>query len=347
MSSDSPLHRTKPGPLAEQAAVWLVQLSGDDPAACLRAEREFAVWKAADPRHAAAAACLESVVERVKTVRQGAVGTPRTARVALDAVLDRPSRPRRSDRRRVASVLALVLAMAVPAWVAVTDGSAADLLADVRSSETDWIGRTLPDGTRIVLSGRAAIDVHYDARQRTVRLLHGDIRVEVAKDAERPFFVETPLARIRALGTRFSVSHERGSTALEMFESSVSVQALEGPQEQTAVVHAGERVRLTAQGLGQIGNLDAAQVERGWRHKQLVLNDRPLAEVLAQLARHRPGGIRFEPGQFDGLRVSAVLPLDRPDDALQLLASSLPELRVRSVAGRWVWVDRAPEEASR
>lgn len=347
MRPDSSLPRSKPGPFAEQAAVWLVQLSGDDPAACVRAEREFAAWKAADPRHAEAAACLESVVERVKAVRHGAVGTPRTARVALDAVREGPGRPRRAGRRRVVRVLALMLAMAVPAWVAVADGSAADLLADVRSGEIDWISRTLPDGTRVVLSGRAAIDLHYDARQRTIRLLHGDIRVEVAKDAERPFFVETPLARIRALGTRFAVSHERGSTALEMFESSVSVQALEGPQAPTAVVHAGERMRFTAQGLGQIGKLDAAQVEQGWRHKQLVLNDRPLAEVLAQLARHRPGGIRFEPGQFDGLRVSAVLPLDRPDDALQLLASSLPELRLRSVAGRWVWAARAPEEASR
>lgn len=334
--------QTAPSPLAEQAAVWLVQLSGDDPAACQRAEREFAAWKAADPRHAAAAACLESVVERVKAVREGAAGTPRTARVALDAVLESPVRPRRSRRRRATGVLVLVLALAVPAWMVVADGSAADLLADVRSGETDWISRTLPDGTRITLSGRAAIDLQYDDHQRTVRLLHGDIRVEVAKDAERPFFVETPLARIRALGTRFAVSHERGSTALEMFESSVSVQALQGSAQAT-VVHAGERVRLTPQGLGGIGNLDAAQVEQGWQRKQLVLNDQPLADVLAQLARHRPGGIRFDPRQFDGLRVSAVLPLDRPDEALQLLASSLPEMRLRSVAGRWVWVDRVPE----
>lgn len=336
--------RSESDRLAEQAAVWLVQRSGDDPAERARVEQAFAAWKAADPRHAQAAASLEAVVDQVEGVRHSAAGNPRPAHAALDAVFNDGRRRRRAGRQRLGGVLVLALAMAVPVGLAVSEGTVADLWADVRSSETDWVSRTLPDGTRITLSGRTAIDLKYDPQQRTVRLLRGDIRVDVAKDAERPFYVETPVARIRALGTRFAVSYESGSTDLEMFESTVSVQAL-ADHEATTLVHAGERLQLTRRGAGLIEGLDAERVEQGWQHRQLVLNDRPLPEVLAQLARHRPGGIRFDAEELRALRVSAVLPLDKPDEALQLLSTIFPELRLRTLAGRWVWVDVATDHA--
>lgn len=334
--------------LTEEAAVWLVRLGGDDPVERLSAREAFDAWKAADARHAQAAAALEAVVDQVQGLRHGAAGDPRPARAALDAAFEDTRRRRRGLRQRTAGglVLTLVLALAVPAWLAGSDGTATDLLADVRSSESDWVSRTLADGTRITLSGTAAIDLRYDDRQRTVRLLHGDMRVDVAKDAARPFYVETPLARIRALGTRFSVSHDRGRTDLEMFESSVSVQAL-AAQDPVTVVRAGERAQFTRKGIVRVETLDAERVEQGWRRRQLVLNDRPLPEVLAQLARHRPGGIRFDAEELQALRVSAVLPLDRPDEALHLLATIFPDLRVRTLAGRWVWVELATEHAGR
>ncbi|WP_229722422.1 FecR family protein [Xylophilus rhododendri] len=336
--------RSEADRLAEQAADWLVRLGGDDPAERARCRQGFARWKAADPRHAQAAERIESFIERVQGVGQASDGNTRPARAALDAALG--SRSRQRARRQRVGALLVVLAMAFTASLALTGGSPGDLLADLRSGETDWVGRTLPDGSRITLSGRAAIDLHFDAASRTIRLRHGDIRIEVAHDAARPFYVETPLARIRALGTRFAVSHEQDRTRVEMFESKVSVQALASPEAAT-VVHAGERLLLTRQGLSAIEHLDAARIEQGWQRHQLVLNDRPLPEVLAQLSRHRPGGIRYDAAALQGLRVSAVLPLDRPDEALQLLLASFPELRLRTLAGRWAWVELAEAQAQK
>ena len=88
-------------------------------------------------------------------------------------------------------------------------------------------------------------------------------------------------------------------------------------------------------------------MEDGWRRRQLVLDDRPLPEVLAQLARHRPGGIRYDADRLRDLRVSAVLPLDKPDEALALLQSGFPELEVRTLAGRWAWVGLADQAAKK
>ncbi|WP_420224091.1 hypothetical protein [Pigmentiphaga litoralis] len=41
--------------------------------------------------------------------------------------------------------------------------------------------------------------------------------------------------------------------------------------------------------------------------------------------------------------MSGVLPLDKPDEALRLLQISFPELRLRYVASRWVWVSLATD----
>ena len=73
-----------------------------------------------------------------------------------------------------------------------------------------------------------------------------------------------------------------------------------------------------------------------------MVDNRPLAEVLDQLARHHPGPMRFDREALAQIRVTGVLPLDDTAKALRLLQRNFPELRVRSVAGRWVWIDLQP-----
>lgn len=70
-----------------------------------------------------------------------------------------------------------------------------------------------------------------------------------------------------------------------------------------------------------------------------MVNDRPLSEVLDELARQRPGRIQYDRARIDGIRVSAVLPLDDTDRALQLLVANFPQLRVRTLTPYLVLVD--------
>lgn len=135
---------------------------------------------------------------------------------------------------------------------------------------------------------------------------------------------------------------EAEATVLPMLESRTAVQPAARQEEPQQVVAAGERVRLTAQGVEPERAIDAGLAEEAWRTRRLVVQDRPLTEVLDELARHRPGLLRQDRAQLQGLRVSAVLPLDDTDRALQLLLDSFPQLRVRSVT-RWiVRVDAPP-----
>jgi len=87
--------------------------------------------------------------------------------------------------------------------------------------------------------------------------------------------------------------------------------------------------------------VDTRSVEDAWRHHQLVVKDQPLPAVLDQLARQFPGHMQFDRVALADLRVSAVLPLDDSDRALNLLAEALP-LRIREFTPWLKVISRAP-----
>lgn len=325
-----------PDPIAEEAAQWLVRLGAGVPDEAARAA--FTAWKAADPRHAEAARGMEALLERMQGLRAQAGGNARPAQAALSAAL---SAGRRRRIARAGAALALAFALAVPAAAVLHAWPPAYLLADLRTGTGEWQTRELADGTRIALRGGSAVNLRYDAARRTLELVQGDILLDVAPDAARPFVVQTAHGRIRALGTRFLVERQPGATVLSMLESATEVAPAGGGAPLR--VQAGERLRLTAAGAEPITVLDAASTEGAWRRHQLVVHDQPLPEVLDALARQRPGYLHYDRAALEGIRISAVLPLDDTGRALQLLVDGFPQLRVRMVTRYLAMVDVASQ----
>lgn len=323
------MNRAQADSMDEQAAHWIVQLSADDEHTRASARAGFAAWKAQDPLHARAAAGMESLLGQVHVVRGPSSGDTRPARAALAAVA-----PKRR-RHLAAGVAATMLMLAVAAGLAASDRPAY-LLADLRSPTGQWRTHTLADGSRLTLSSDTAVNLRFTKGERHVQLVQGEILVEVAKDAHRPFFIDSRQAAMRALGTRFTVRQQDGATILSMLESKVAVQL---PQHADTVVAAGQRARITPGDVGPLETFDAASLQDAWRAHQLVVDDRPLPEVLDELARHRPGQLRYDRAQLEHIRVAAVLPLDDTDQALQLLLDNFPQLRVRMLTRYLVMVD--------
>lgn len=325
--------------IAAQAADWIVRLGSGDAAERVRAQQGFAVWKAQDPRHAEAAQRIEAFLGQVQAVRNDSPGTGQAVRTALEA--PRRARRRRTARLAGALVLAAVLALPASRFVETWPGQTfAAERADLRGSERQWTHQVLQDGSQLTISGAGAIRWHFDAHTRTVELLRGSILVQVAHDAARPFLVQTPLGSVRALGTRFTVTRDPDGVRVEMLESRVAVRPAEADAE--VELRAGQRMTVRAGRVDAVEPMDPRSVELGWQRHQLVAEGQPLDAVLDQLARHHSGMLRFDRGALAGLRMSGVLPLDDTDRALALLQKSFPQLRVRSLASRWVWVDLAP-----
>jgi len=323
------MNSTRTDVAAEQAARWIVRLSADDPSERDTARAGFAAWKAADPLHATVAAGMENLLLQLSAVREPAGGDHRPARAALAALA--PKRQRLRQLAAASAVAVLVLTGAL-----VLGEHPAYLLADLRSPTGQWQTHTLADGSQITLGSHSAVNVRFNAGERHVELVRGDILVDVAKDAQRPFIVDSKQAAIRALGTRFAVRREDDGTILSMLESTVSAQV---PQHPAVVVQAGQRTRITRDGVGPLTSIDATSVQEAWRAHQLVVDDLPLADVLDELARHRPGQLHYDRMQIAGIRVAAVLPLDDTDKALQLLIDNFPQLRIRMLTRYLVMVD--------
>lgn len=309
--------------LDQQAANWVIRLNEGNLSE--REQQQFERWKAADPQHGAAFARLQGFVGRLQALR------PQQAPVqaALEAA--------RVRRRNPAGRVLLGLLVALPVALALRTYPPSYLLADQRTAPAQWQQVKLEDGSQLTLSGNSAVDLSFNGQQRQVRLLRGEILVQVAHDATRPFTVVTDDGQMRALGTRFTVKREAPGTLLSMLESSVA--ATDASQHDDVQVSAGQQARITPSAVKLLGRIDPRATDAAWKHHQLVVQDRPLPEVLDELARQYGGHVQFDRQQLADLRVSAVLPLDNPRRALQLIADGLP-VRIRAYSPLWLQIER-------
>lgn len=288
-----------------QAAEWLVRMDDEPDAA---AQDAFRAWLNSDPAHVQAVQALQGSLAPLRELPRAPV------RAALDSVAVR------SSGRRSLKVLALAVVLALPAGLALQQFPPGYLLADLRTGVGEWSSQQLPDGSRLQLDGRSAVDLQFDAQSRTLRLVSGEILVEVAKDASRPFVVITEHGSVQALGTRFVVERLGDSTRLAMIESSTQVSSA----GDSVTVSAGQQVQFDGLGIQPPQPVDGAGLEQAWSVHQLVIREQPLDQVLERLARHHRGYLSYDAKALAGLRVSAVLPAEDSERALRLLARSLP-----------------------
>ncbi|OBV40110.1 transmembrane sensor [Janthinobacterium psychrotolerans] len=218
------------------------------------------------------------------------------------------------------------------------------MLADYRTGVGAQRRVMLPDGSLLVLNTGSAVDLRYDAAQRRVRLLNGEILVETARHRQapgapvdpRPFMIDTAQGTVRALGTRFTVRQFGDHAQVAVLDDAVELRAARRPAR-AVIVRAGQQARLTASGVEAPPQADDSAGL--WQSGSLLVNDRSLGEVVAELARYRRGRLACDP-RIAHMRISGVFPLADTDRALLLLVQSFP-LRLRSTTRYWVSLEAA------
>ena len=315
--------------IVQQAARWMARLWSDD--ASDEDQAECARWRAAHPHHDLAWQRLQAFEGKLHSV-------PReVARHAL-----REPAAAYLNRRRALKVLALLFpvggmlyaARGTDAWQVATAGhsTATGELRDIM----------LPDGTRVMLASASAIDVRYDAGERLLVLRAGEILVTTAHDpAQRPFRVQSRHGTVRALGTRFTLRQDEHTSRVAVFEGAVEVRLAHAP---------GRPVRIAAGG-GAVFSADIVQSAdpvpasaAAWTKGVLVADNLRLDELLAELARYRPGLLRCD-AAVAGLTVNGVFSLRDTDRALHNLALALP-VQIVARTRYWVTVQALPQAAA-
>lgn len=316
-----------------EAAQWRVHLAEDSVSVTDRSA--FERWLQADDDHAHAWRELEVTWEALEGAR----------RPAARAALERSYREERREARRLlgrgSGLLLLLLAILPVAWLGLGIQSPGQLLADHHTVIGERRTLELPDGSRLVLDTATAVDVRYTTERRQIRLRDGRLFLDVARDPDRPLEVVTAEARATALGTRFSVRRlqtgDADTTRVSVHESRVEL----CPASDNAECRRLRGGQSAAAAEGRVGPVAAFAVvpEPGWVRGHLDIDDRPVAEVLAELARYHRGLLRYDAAALAGLQVSGVLPLDDTARALKALAATVP-IRVQRYTPWVITVDR-------
>ena len=305
---DTPL----PG-LTDEALQWLVDLHNG--AADDSDWERYQRWCERSAEHQAASLAAERLWER------------------LGSALQRPT-PR---RRAGGSVLGLVLALGLTTgalWQAREDG----WLADQRTAVGERREVQLSDGSQLHLAPQTRVDIHIEGNRRTLRLYAGELFVQVAPDASRPFEVQAADGTLRALGTGFDVRRDGSRVRLVVTEHSVGV-SRQGTAAQT-VVQAGQALSYDADGTSQPVNVDAASLT-AWRRDRLIFDGQPLGQVLDELSRYHKGLLWIRDPALRQLPVTGLFETRDLDAQLALLQQSLP-IRIRKLP--WLTVVEQDEQ---
>ena len=142
----------------------------------------------------------------------------------------------------------------------------------------------LADGTLVYLNSatRMKYPVKFDEKERKV-YLSGEAYFEVAKDPERPFFVEMEGVEVRVYGTSFNVNtHQEGNIQTVLVKGSIGVKVLSSGME--SVIRPGQMAEFK-QGNTKVDVKDVnVAVYTDWKDGIFRFENQRLEDILAVLS---------------------------------------------------------------
>lgn len=304
--------------LLEEAAELLIRLHSEtDHNASLQAIHE---WRQRSSLH-------ESAWQRADMVMQSFRQVPgELGRRTLGSM-------RNPERRRLLQALGIA-GLAAPLGLALWRESG-EWSADLCTATGEQRTLTLEDGTHLVLNTDSAVNIAFNASERHLHLLRGEIMVTTGQDeARRPFRLTSGQGAIRPIGTRYAVRQDSDSTHVAVFEGAVEITSHDGRQTR---LNAGEQTYFRSASIESPHPVDASVGL--WEQGMLLARDMRLADWVTEVSRYRKGILRCNPAVAE-LRVSGAFPLTDTEAALDMLAKTRPVV-IHRVTRYWVTLDSA------
>lgn len=295
--------------LEEEALGWVVRLTSGE--VTEEDQREFAHWNA-DADNARAYRQAKNLWLGLGPIlkEQEAAGWPAAGSGPASAAVIGTRFPRLARFAAMAASLALVAFCSVEyfrVWQ-----------YDAVSGSSVQEGIALADGSEVALGPGSAIGLDFGNGGRHVSLARGEAYFDVKHDPAHPFVVSTGNGVVRVLGTAFSVRHQDdGRVTVTVARGRVQVMS----GEHSELLEADRQVSFGADGLSRVRAVDSSIV-MAWLRGRLIMENRPLGEVLDELDRYESGTILLLNGEASQRRINAVIDLQRTDSWLTALASS-------------------------
>lgn len=312
----------------EEACEWLVQFRAGE--ADMQVRRDFDLWLRRSPE------CVRAYLE-ISAIWSEASNLDSGGRWDLDSllaaaaegdVIDLPQfRPRESAAKSDPGPRFHMRWIAAAAVLLVTI-SAAIIIEQVRATTFETATGeqrffTLTDGSTVNLNSQSAIEIRFNSTERDVTLTKGEALFHVAKNAARPFIVNTGGTRVRAVGTEFDVYRKSAAIIVSVLEGRVEVSQPapsrpgHGLTPEPIDLTAGYRVAVTRAGIGGLQQVDAAAAI-AWTQRQLIFDSASAADIAEEFNRYNSRRMIID-GDLAGLRLSGVFSSTDPTAFVRFL----------------------------
>jgi len=303
-----------PDAIVDDAILWAVKLNYNHVSE--QNQQAFEAWLNADPLPAKA-------WQRIRLMQAEFSSLPEKLALQTLNKVEASRQTLHLDRRQALKLLSLSGVFAMSGWLAHQHTPWQRLLADASTAIGEQRTVTLADGSVIQLNTGTAISTELDPTQRTIILHRGEILITTGVDDafsnKRPFWVQTPVGKLQALGTRFVVKLEQDRALVSVQQGAVELHPANS--NESLIVPAGERRWLTVDKTQAAAN--SGFEDDAWADGVIAGQNIRLADLLTELARYRHGVVHCDP-RIKELRVSGIFHLKNTDQALQFLVQTQP-----------------------
>lgn len=269
---------------------------------------------------------IKSLV-REKIMREKMARMRRTRRIVLSVL---------SAAACVAILVAVSVNLFIPKSIDLSDSTLAEVQDAGYKELTVAPGKRmelrLPDGSRLIANAHSRVlyPERFEGGERRI-FARGEVYLEVAKDREHPFVVESDGFDVRVLGTVFNICNSSDSTA--------SVVLVEGSVEVTT--DRNRSVRMKPNDMVDLVNGDVASLQQvdpddytAWTKGLLVLKGESLSKLTGRLSDHYGLTISCD-NELSDVKVYGKLDLrDSIDQVLSTICEIVPMEIVKKEGNR-------------
>lgn len=295
--------------IEQEASAWLARLRAGG-----RQDQEaFENWYAADPDHADA---YDRVLDSWQAMN--------------DLSGSRAAPVRALGGRRLVAIAAIFL-VALLGLGFLTMRHKSDVNAptalETRAGEIRTVA--LADGSRMTLDTESLVHATFDDGQRTVQLVRGRARFQVAAQP-RPFVIKTDGGSVTTSGSTLDVGFDGTSTSVGLLRGSADVRGgLQGAVQFR--LNPGQKVMI-----GKAGVLPYAISEQRWPGRMPSFENAPLSEVLAVANRYGSARIELADPELGSLRFTGTFNAADSAGLAHMLAAMFKLKCNDSVAHRFI-----------
>jgi transmembrane sensor len=299
--------------------------------------KEWEQWMAQDPARKeladTAAACMQNIIIKEKTVHAGQVEA--SAQRLMDSLsgsgipnYQAPVVNIRTRRRWWWSAAAAFILLAAATWL----WSELSGKASIKTQYGQVTRQQLPDGSEVTLNANSTISYSDGWEQGGERevWIKGEAFFKVAKAANKSkFIVHTDQLDVVVTGTQFNVVSRADKSSVMLTEGSVLIRTKDGVE---ARMNPGDFVELTNSQLERKAVKEETIL--AWKDKKLFFEDNtPLRQAVEKIKEHYGVDLIIDDESIAAKPISGIVPNDNLDVLLNALEATL-EFKVVRKDGR-------------